>query len=137
MQRFVVVGDQPPILPNKNVQCCNMYGKLCEELQAECIERTNSVLQRACREAGGEEEDDAQAQEDHEDVTTKEDAKPDSLVSAYWETIGTTAYLPYEHQCTVYAIADTVIGIALCCFELLGLLQCSSSKCAHTHPVKE
>jgi hypothetical protein len=37
--------------------------------------------------AGGE-ADEAQAQEDHEDVTTKEDAKPDGLVSAYWETIG-------------------------------------------------
>ncbi|KAL3150044.1 hypothetical protein ABBQ38_013395 [Trebouxia sp. C0009 RCD-2024] len=36
----------------------------------------------------GEEDGDAQAQEDNEDVTTKEDAKPDSLVSAYWETIG-------------------------------------------------
>lgn len=37
--------------------------------------------------AGGE-ADEAQAQEDHEDVTTKEDAKPDGLVSAYWEAIG-------------------------------------------------
>lgn len=38
--------------------------------------------------AAGGEADEAQAQEDHEDVTTKEDAKPDGLVSAYWETIG-------------------------------------------------
>lgn len=37
--------------------------------------------------AGGE-ADEAQVQEDNEDVTTKEDAKPDGLVSAYWETIG-------------------------------------------------
>lgn len=36
----------------------------------------------------GGEADEAQAQEDHEDVTTKEDAKPDGLVTAYWETIG-------------------------------------------------
>ena len=36
----------------------------------------------------GGEADEGQAQEDHEDVTTKEDAKPDGLVSAYWETIG-------------------------------------------------
>ena len=38
--------------------------------------------------AAGGEADETQAQEDHEDVTTKEDAKPDGLVSAYWETIG-------------------------------------------------
>ena len=38
--------------------------------------------------SGGEGEGEAEAEEDNEDVTTKEDAKPDSLVSAYWETIG-------------------------------------------------
>ena len=40
----------------------------------------------------GSEPGDAQEQGDHEDVTTKEDARPDGLVSAYWETIG-------EHSC--------------------------------------
>ena len=42
----------------------------------------------------GSEPDDAQEQGDHEDVTTKEDAKPDGLVSAYWETIGEGCTLP-------------------------------------------
>ena len=34
-------------------------------------------------------EREGEAQEDNEDVTTKEDDKLDGLVSAYWETIGT------------------------------------------------
>ena len=41
-----------------------------------------------CMYCAGGEADEAQVQEDNEDVTTKEDAKPDGLVSAYWETIG-------------------------------------------------
>lgn len=45
-----------------------------------------------CGEAGGE-ADDGQEQGDHEDVTTKEDARTDGLVSAYWETIGEYSWL--------------------------------------------
>lgn len=41
----------------------------------------------------GSEASEAAEQEDHEDVTTKEDARPDGLVSAYWETIGEPALL--------------------------------------------
>ncbi len=47
----------------------------------------------------GGEADEAQAQEDHEDVTTKEDAKPDGLVSAYWETIGQHLLGDHRSQC--------------------------------------
>ncbi len=47
----------------------------------------------------GGEADEAQAQEDHEDVTTKEDAKPDGLVTAYWETIGKR--LLGDHRSTI------------------------------------
>ena len=61
--------------------------------------------------AGGGEDAEAQAQEDNEDVTTKEDAKPDSLVSAYWETIGTNA-CQYATLSAV-ARADTGTGTLL------------------------
>ena len=47
-----------------------------------------------CLFAGGETGND-EAEGDNEDVTTKEDAKPDGLVSAYWEAIGTL--LPAGH----------------------------------------
>ena len=51
-----------------------------------------ACVEYGCCMAGGEQQEDAEAQEDNEDVTTKEDAKPDSLVSAYWETIGTCSH---------------------------------------------
>ena len=45
------------------------------------------VPQTSCRCFPGGEVDEKEVKEDNEDVTTKEDAKPDGLVSAYWEAL--------------------------------------------------
>lgn len=60
--------------------------------------------------SGGEGEGEGEAEEDNEDVTTKEDAKPDSLVSAYWETIGTPAFLLVKTTDAHAATTDECIG---------------------------
>ena len=64
-----------------------------------------------CWLAGGEEQEDAEAQEDNEDVTTKEDTKPDSLVSAYWETIGTCDLPMSKH---ILQMSTNALGAAVC-----------------------
>lgn len=58
-----------------------------QKMQRFCVPRIENRTLMYNHRAGGE-ADEAQVQEDNEDVTTKEDAKPDGLVSAYWETIG-------------------------------------------------
>lgn len=61
---------------------------------------------KLCGTAGGE--PDAQEQGDHEDVTTKEDARPDGLVSAYWETIGERTAHSLVHMCALVLLLSHV-----------------------------
>ena len=59
-----------------------------------------------CHCAGGEAGND-EAEGDNEDVTTKEDAKPDGLVSAYWEAIGMLLLAVHDQLCL--ALADRLL----------------------------